>query len=278
LIVSIAPVCIAALSCLWSIAACGQEAPRGAKAKVHRYSNLRSGALKTDKGWKAEDFAIAMFNPNPHPITVTWKLISDDPKFVFQDKRVGLWTKTFHLGPMGNQTYNVYAYEPSKFPVPPGSHFTGSTEVSAASPFYFYLLPMTKAVEAADAKKAVFEAWWAWDDRVPAVWDADLKQFVIPYTNYWHKHKIWKQGWHSRLVIANGSGRPVKYVIKHYPPDGTVEKSLGSHEKLETWLEDLYGWPKEVEIGVEGYLLIAPVPIEARKETTLTLHILPNDK
>ena len=181
------------------------------------------------------------------------------------------------------------------YPVPRLAHFTGSTELSSSRPFYFYLLPDTKAVEANDHDRAYYDAWRTWQaGEVSAAWDEDLKQFVIPYTNYCHNYKgTWEKGWHSRLVIANGSGQPVKYLFHHNTDfnclvdaagkrsnyhDQTVEKVLRSHEKLEIWLEDLYGWPKKLVSAMEGNLLVSPVPVEAHKETTVTFDVLPNDK
>jgi len=55
----------------------------GGKATTHRFEKLRAGAIKTAKGWNVQDFASSFFNPNPLEITVTIKMVSDDPKFVF---------------------------------------------------------------------------------------------------------------------------------------------------------------------------------------------------
>jgi hypothetical protein len=103
------------------------------------------------------------------------------------------------------------------------------------------------------------------------------------------------------LVIANGRGQPVKYVIRHVPLyfktvelDGsgelaasgkkseygeqTVEKSLAANEKLETYLEDIYGWATKPRSEMEGCLLVSPVPAAAAQQTTVTCDVLPNDK
>jgi len=51
---------------------------------MHRYEKLRAGAIRTDQGWNVQDFASSFFNPDPVEITVSMKLVSDDPKFLFR--------------------------------------------------------------------------------------------------------------------------------------------------------------------------------------------------
>jgi len=80
----------------------------GEKATTHRFEKLRAGAIKTEKGWNVQDFATSLFNPNSEEITVTWKMISDDPNFVFANGQVGTYTKTYQLKPMFGCTDNVY--------------------------------------------------------------------------------------------------------------------------------------------------------------------------
>src|ERR1019366_8131460 len=77
-----------------SAAGAGQVSPRGGKSTVFRFEKLRAGAFKTEQGWNAQDFATSFFNPNPLQITVTMTLVSNDPKFIFANGKVGTYTKT----------------------------------------------------------------------------------------------------------------------------------------------------------------------------------------
>ncbi len=94
---------------------CGPEAavlqagsPIGEKATAHRFEKLRAGAIQTAKGWNVQDFASSFFNPNSEEITVTMKLLSDDPKFVFANGQVGTYTKT------SCSSQHVHLFRPAK--------------------------------------------------------------------------------------------------------------------------------------------------------------------
>jgi hypothetical protein len=80
----------------------------GEKTTMHRYEKLRAGAIKTEQGWKVQDFASSFFNPNPEAITVAMKLVSDDPKFLFANGQTGTYTKVYQLRPMRGDTDNIY--------------------------------------------------------------------------------------------------------------------------------------------------------------------------
>src|SRR5208337_4033351 len=69
----------------------------------------------------------------------------------------------------------------------------------------------------ADPDRAWYDAWDAWQDAVPVIWDTDLQEFVVPYTNFWHNVKDYPVGWHSTLSIKNNSGQRVSYSIQHKP-------------------------------------------------------------
>jgi hypothetical protein len=161
----------------------------GERATVHRFVKLRAGAVKTDKGWNVQDFASSFFNPNSQEVTVTMKMVSDDPKFVFANGRVGTYTKTYKLRPMQGTTDNIYVGSPTfgkpEWPVAPKTNFTGSVEFSAAKPFYYYFLRETEVGEAPDAADAYFAVWKPWRDDVPAVWDDDLTRIIQEVGNLW---------------------------------------------------------------------------------------------
>ena len=74
------------------------------KLRRHRFEKLRAGAVKTADGWNVQDFASSFFNPHPEGITVTMKMVSDDPKFLFANGQVGTYTKTYKLRPMQGTT------------------------------------------------------------------------------------------------------------------------------------------------------------------------------
>src|SRR3990172_1905659 len=127
----------------------------GGKATTHRFEKLRAGAIKTAKGWNVQDFASSFFNPNPLEITVTIKMVSDDPKFVFANGQVGTYTSTYKLRPMQGTTDNIYIGSPTfgkpDSPLAPTTHFTGSPEFTGSKPSPYYFLPGTAVGEAADA-------------------------------------------------------------------------------------------------------------------------------
>lgn len=274
------------------------EKQAGEKNTYYRFDKLRSGAIKTEKGWNVQDFATSLFNPNSEEITVIWKMISDDPKFVFANGQVGTYTKTYKLKPMSGVTDNVYMspiFVPLKrdWPVSANTNFTGSAEFSSTKPFYFFMLHETPEGEAADRDDAYFIAWNPCEYDVPSAWDNDLKQFVIPYTNYWHNEKTFQVGWYSALAISNNTDQTVDYTLKHIPYYGilynpqdsqstsykeqVVHLVLQRHEKKNITLMDLYGWSSSQMSAMEGCLLITPDQIEATKSgTTANLLIFPN--
>jgi hypothetical protein len=145
----------------------------GEKSTVHRFEKLRAGAIKSAKEWNAQDFASSFFNPNPQEITVAMKMVSDDPKSVFANGQVGIYTKTYKLRSMQGTTDNIYIGSPSfgkpEWPVAPKTNFTGSVEFSSSKPFYYYFLRETEVGEAPDAADAFFKGWNPWRDDVPAV-------------------------------------------------------------------------------------------------------------
>ena len=269
----------------------------GEKATIHRFEKLRAGAIKTAKGWNVQDFASSFFNPNSEEITVTMKMVSDDPKFLFANGQVGTYTKTYKLRPMQGETDNIYIGSPTfgkpEWPVAPMTNFTGSVEFLSSKPFYYYFLRETEVGEAADATDAYFAGWRQWRDNVPTAWDDDLKQFVIPYTNYWHNEKNWPIGWHSMLTLRNGTDQSVTYTLKHIPYYGgqfnpkngqitrykeqVVEVVLQKGEEKATTLQELFGWAPEQMSSMEGCLLISPSPIDARSGTVIRFSVPPNE-
>lgn len=269
----------------------------GEKATVHRFEKLRAGAIKTTNGWNVQDFASSFFNPNPEEITVAMKMVSDDPKFVFANGRIGTYTKNVKLRPMQGETDNIYIGSPAfgkpEWPVAPKTNFTGSVEFSSSKPFYYYFLRENNVGEALDATEAYFAGWKPWQDDVPAGWDDDLKQFVIPYTNYWHNEKSWPIGWHSLLKLKNGTEQAVTYTLKHIPYYGgqfnpkngqithykeqVVQVVLQKGEEKKFTLQDLFGWATDQMSSMEGCLLISPSPVEAKVGTAIRFSILPNE-
>jgi hypothetical protein len=269
----------------------------GEKATMHRFEKLRAGAIKTANGWNVQDFASSFFNPNPEEITVTMKMVSDDPKFVFANGQVGTYTKTVKLRPMQGETDNIYIGSPTfgkpEWPVAPLTNFTGSVEFSSSKPFYYYFLRETEVGEAPDATEAYFAGWRPWRDDVPAAWDNDLKQFVIPYTNYWHNENNWPIGWHSLLTLKNGTEQPVTYTLKHIPYYGgqfdpqngqitrykeqVVQLTLQQGDEKTVTLQNVFAWATDQMSSMEGCLLISPSPIDARSGTAIRLSVVPND-
>ncbi len=269
----------------------------GEKALVHRFEKLRAGAIKTEKGWNVQDFASAFFNPNREAITVTMTMVSDDPKFVFSNGKAGTYKKAYGLRPMQSQSDNIYigspAFEgPWPWPVPRKTNFTGSVEFCGSKPFYYYMLRETDVGEKPDATDAYFAAWGPWRDDVPVVWDDDLRQFVVPYTNYWHYDTAWPVGWHSVLTLKNGTKGPVTYTLKHIPSYGAqfdpkhnrvtrykeqvVRVPLQGGEEKRVALQDLFGWAADQMSAMEGYLLILH-DREAKRKTAIRLSVIPND-
>ena len=122
--------------------------------------------IKTANGWNVQDFASSFFNSNSEEITVTMKMVSDDPKFVFANGQVGTYTKTVKLRPMQGETDNIYIGSPTfgkpEWPVAPQTNFTGSVEFSSSKPFYYYFLRETEVGEAPDATDAYFAGWKPW--------------------------------------------------------------------------------------------------------------------
>jgi hypothetical protein len=269
----------------------------GEKAKVHRFEKLRAGAIKTAQGWSVQDFASSFFNPNAVEITVTMTLVSDDPKFVFANGQVGTYTKNYRFAAMQGGTDNIYIGSPTfgkpEWPVAPHTNFTGSMELVGTQPFYYYFLRETEVGEAADPTDAYFAAWKTWVDDVPAAWDEDLQQFVIPYTNYWHNETSWPIGWHSVLTLQNNAAQPVTYTLTHIPYYGAqfnpkngeitpykvqeVQVVVPGGEEKQATLQELFGWATDQMSSMEGCLLISPLQLDAAKaSTTVRFSVPPN--
>ena len=269
----------------------------GAKSTIFRFENLRAGAIKTNSGWSIQDFASGFFNPNSVPITITMKMVSDDPKFIFLNGQVGTYTKTYEYRPMFGGTDNIYlgsaAFGKPNWPVAHGAYFTGSVEFSSSAPFYYYMLPVTGIGEDADITKAYFKAWDPMVEPVPVTWDHDLGVFVVSYTNYWHNENSWKVGWHSDLSITNFSDHRVTYTLKHIPFYGaqfnpkngqtirykeqTVLMTLLPHQARTTTLQELYGWAADQMTSMEGCLLIRPDRSDVEDKTFIQFSVVPND-
>ena len=269
------------------------------KDTIFRVDNLRSGSIKTDKGWSVQDFAHSFFNPNSDTIIISLKMVSDNPDFIFANGQVGTYKKTYKLKPMFGITDNVFIcpvfekiYKPD-WPVSAKTNFTGSVEFSSSKPFYYYLLHETPVCESSDIDDAYFNAWnpCAYDEE--GVWDKELNQFIIPYTNYWHNETTWKIGWHSILVIRNSTEQPVNYTVRHIPfyggqfnPDNgvitrfkeqVVHITLKKNEEKKITLMELFGWSTAQMASMEGCLLISPNRIEATHSgTKMKLLIVPN--
>jgi hypothetical protein len=268
------------------------------KDTIFRIDNLRSGSIKTDKGWSVQDFAHSFFNPNSDEITINLKMVSDDRNFVFANGQTGTFTKTYQLKPLFGITDNVFIcpvfekYKPN-WPVSAKTNFTGSVEFSSSKPFYYYLLHETPVCESSDVAEAYFDAWkpCAYDEE--GVWDKELNQFIIPYTNYWQNETTWNIGWHSILVIHNNTEQPVIYTIRHIPfyggqynPDNgwitrfkeqVVEIPVKQNEEIKITLMELFGWSTIQMASMEGCLLISPNRSEAKQSGTgMKLLIVPN--
>lgn len=277
----------------------------GAKTIDRIYSGMRSGVVRTANGWDAKDFAASLMNPNSEELTVSWKLTSDDPKYVFRDGRVGVWTGTKKIAAMQGATLNFYSpaaqgrYDPAvtNFPVAALTNFTGSVEFSGSLPFYVFSGHQFESAEgvADDPDMAWYKAWYAGaSDVVPAAWDSDLGEFVIPYTNYWHNVREWPTGWHSTLTLKNNTERTVIYSIQHSVNYGrrkdpaehcvsaevrnqTVEIALAKGQELSTTLESLFNWPINQTSYLEGILLIRPdLSAAGGKGTTVASSMVPN--
>jgi hypothetical protein len=269
------------------------------KDTIFKVGNLRSGSIKTDKGWNVQEFAHSFFNPNPDTITISLKMISDNPAFIFANGQVGIFTKTYTLKPIFGCTDNVFIspafehYKPN-WPVSANSNFTGSVEFSSTKPFYYYMLHQTPIGEGVSIDEAYFAAWNPCEYDEAGVWDKDLDLFVIPYTNYWHNCKIWEVGWNSSLKIKNNTDTTVNYTIRHIPFYGAqynpengwitrfeeqvVIVPLQKNGELKVSLMDLYGWSTTQSASMEGCLYVTPDRKEATgKGTTMKLIIVPNE-
>jgi hypothetical protein len=269
----------------------------GEKALVHRFERLRAGAIKTDSGWNVQDFASSFFNPTLGEITVSMKMVSDNQDFHFANGQTGTYTKSYKVRPMQGCTDNIYLGSPSfgkpDWPVARGTNFTGSVEFSSSTPFYYYMLRETEIGEKPDATEAYFAAWKPWVDDVPAAWDEDLGQFVVPYTNYWHNETDWPIGWHSLLTLKNNTDKPVTYTLKHIPFYGgqfnpknrqvsrykeqVVRVLLQGREEKKATLQQQFGWATDQMSSMEGCLLVKPDRADAKRGTTLRFSVIPND-
>jgi len=261
------------------------------------FDHLRAGAIRTPRGWwNVQDFAHSLFNPNAEPITVNLKMTSDDPKFVFANGQVGTFTKAYALKPLFGATDNVYicpAFEKDKpkWPVASRANWTGSVEFTSTKPFYYFMLHETPAATSPDLVKAYFNAWDPCEYDEPAVWDSDLKKFVMQYTNYWHDETSWRVGWYSMLEITNNTNQPVTYDLDHIPyyggqydpADSQVRKykeqvitlALNPNETKKVALMKLFGWGDKMS-SMEGCLLITPAA-GAKSGTRARLLIYPNN-
>jgi hypothetical protein len=269
------------------------------KDRFHRFEKLRSGRIKTEKGWNVTDFAVSVFNPNlTKPIKVTWKLIADDPNFIYTNGSKGICTRKYTLKPDDGITDNVYSglfpagLKP--WPVPAESNWTGAVEFSSDEPFYVYLLPPTSIVEGPNSMHAARKGWLLWADEVPATWDQERKQFIFPYSNYWTNDQNWVGGWYSRLILVNRTPKEVSYVINHKSYYGARTRQLDPQfavrygtdvadiklkpgEKVALRLEEIFGWNQEnFSSKMEGRLCVTPTPLDAWEKTDVKLYILPN--
>lgn len=285
-------------SLLAQAAAIGQQ--KVEKSMYYRFDKLRSGAIKIANGWNVQDFASSLFNPNSEAITVNLKMVSDDPKFVFANGQVGTYTKSYQLKPMFGLTDNVYItpifgslYKPN-WPIAAKTNFMGSAEFSSSKPFYYFMLHETPVGEGPDPDQAYFAAWNPCEYDEAAVWDRDLKEFVISYTNYWHNERSWPIGWYSTLVIKNNTDNSVAYTMTHIPYYGgeynpkngqitylkeqVVQVTLQKHEERKMTLMELYGWSTDQMASMEGCLLISPDRADATGSgTSANLLIMPNE-
>jgi hypothetical protein len=270
------------------------------KSTCFRLDHLRAGAIRTPQGWwNVQDFAHSLFNPNSQEITVSLKMTSDDPKFVFANGQVGTYTKVYQIKPLFGVTDNVYlcpVFESQSpkpnWPVSSRSNFTGSVEFSCSKPFYYFMLHQTPEGVSPDLVKAYFAAWDPCEYDEPAVWDNDLNRFVIQYTNYWHDENTWRVGWHSELEIQNSTDQPMTYTLDHIPYYGgqydpgtrqvikykeqVVHLSLKPHEMKKLTLMKLFGWGDKMS-SMEGCLLITPGQGGAKSGTSARLRIVPNN-
>jgi hypothetical protein len=125
-------------------------------------------------------------------------------------------------------------------------------------------------------------------------WDDDLKQFVIPYTNYWHNETNWPIGWHSVLTLQNNAAQPMPYTLKHIPYYGAqfnpkngeitpykeqeVQVVVSGGETKQMTLQDLFGWATDQMSSMEGCLLVSPHRLDAAKaNTSIRFSVAPND-
>ncbi len=269
------------------------------KSTYFRFDHLRSGAIRTAKGWwNVQDFAHSLFNPNSEEITVNLKMTSDDPRFIFANGQVGTYTKPYHLKALFGAPFNVLCpvFESQKpmpnWPVPSRSNFTGSVEFSSSKPFYYFMLHQTPEGVSPDLVKAYFMAWDPCEYDKPAVWDNDLNKLVISYTNYWHDENSWRVGWYSALEITNNTNQPMTYNLDHIPYYGgqydpatpqvvkykeqTVQLALKPHEMKKVTLMRLFGWGDKMS-SMEGCLLITPGAGGAKSGTSARLLIVPNN-
>lgn len=267
------------------------------KSTHFRFDHMRSGAIRTANGrWNVQDFAYTLFNPNSGEITVNLRMVSDDAKFVFANGQVGTYTKVYHLKPLFGVSENVYicpAFGKPNWPVSSKSNFVGTVEFTGSRPFYCFILHETPVAISRNLIKAYFKAWDPWESDEPAVWDTDLKRFVIQYTNYWHDATHWPVGWSSTLKITNNTNQLMTYTLNHIPYYGgqydpstrqvtkykeqIVHLSLKPHETKSVTLMKLFGWGDKMS-SMEGCLLITPSSAAgAESGTNARLLIVPNN-
>jgi len=155
------------------------------------------------------------------------------------------------------------------------------------------------AVEGPDAGLACYKGWLLFTDDVGVPWDEDLKQFVSPYVNYWHNIGTICGGWHQRFILTNRSDKTVTYKVEYQPFYGYLNPFTGPKlesnlkvknvfvkqramiklnpgDKLDIYLEDLFGWQKDWCSRMEGFLKVTPDPLDAWQNTEIKNYQVPN--
>ena len=164
------------------------------ESHVHRFEKLRAGAIKTANGWNVQDFASSFFNPNPRgnhrdhedgqrrsEVRLRqWssRHVHEDFQAAAHAGRVRITSTSAHPpsgSPSGLWRPRPTSPVPWSSPVPSPSTTTSCERTTLAKP------PMRPKRTLRAGNRGGMTCLAAWDD--------DLKQFVVPYTNYWHNEK-----------------------------------------------------------------------------------------
>jgi hypothetical protein len=180
--------------------------------------------------WRAQDAALSVANASTGQNWVRVTFVADDPNFHYGG--------TMCQGAVGVCSQNYFAPRPVNgysaterwtgadwnviglaFDSDAPFRWTGTIVIESenGTPFYSFDPHLFNPVGFGPSiGTALHAAWAAWAADVPSYWDEDLQMFVVPYTNFYHNHTEWQQGWQTNVTITNTSLIPVAVTIENH--------------------------------------------------------------